>query len=385
MKPVYLDYNATTPIDRDVFEAMRPYLTDRFGNPSSSHRYGVEARKAVEKARGQVADLLECDPGEIVFTSGGTESNNYALKGAAFARLAGGRRIVTSAVEHPAVTEVCRYLAGKGFRITFVPVNEACRVDMEVLKAALTRETILISVMHANNEVGTVQPIAEISAVAREREILFHTDAAQTVGKIPVSVRKLGVDLLSIAGHKLYAPKGIGALYVRSGVELENLMHGAGHEGGRRAGTENVAGIVALGKACETVRSDLDKNARRMKSTRDRLLEGLRERIPEMRLNGDPVHCLPNTLSVSFPNVDAGTLLSGMRGVAASAGAACHGASLEISSVLKAMKVPVEFARGTIRFSTGKMTTPEEIDRAVEITAGVARKLYRQQGRRRDR
>lgn len=375
MKPVYLDYNATTPIDPDVFEAMRPFLTDHFGNPSSSHICGVKARKAVEKARGQVADLLECDPAEIIFTSGGTESNNHAIKGAAFAGQANGRHIVTSAVEHPAVTEVCRYLETLGFRVSTLPVDGSGMIDLKGLEKALTPETILISVMHANNEVGTIQPIEEIAAMARDRRMLVHTDAAQTVGKIPASVKKLGVDLLSVAGHKVYAPKGIGALYIRSGVSLEKFMHGAGHEGGRRAGTENVAGIAALGKACELAKRDLERNTLHMQRMRNRLRDGLKEKIGELTFNGHPEKGLPNTLSVSFRALDAAILLYEMAGVAASAGAACHGASPEISSVLKAMNVPVEYARGTIRFSTGRSTTPGEIDRAVKITAEAVKRL----------
>ncbi len=375
MKPIYMDYNATTPIDPDVYEAMRPFLTDHFGNPSSSHAYGVEARKAVEKARGQVADLLDCDPIEIIFTSGGTESNNHAIKGAAFARRKDGRHIITSAVEHPAVTEVCRHLETLGFLVSTVPVDGTGLISLKALENALTTETILITVMHANNEVGTIQPIEEIAAMAGDRGIFFHTDAAQTVGKIPASVKELGVDLLSVAGHKVYAPKGIGALYVRSGVSLEKFMHGAGHEGGGRAGTENVAGIAALGKACELAKRNLGGNALHMQRMRDRLRDGLKEKIGGLRLNGHPEKCLPNTLSVSFKDVDAAVLLYEMKGVAASAGAACHGASLEISPVLKAMDVPAEYARGTIRFSTGKSTAPGEIDRAVEITAEAVKKL----------
>ncbi|MBP8984898.1 MAG: cysteine desulfurase [Syntrophobacterales bacterium] len=379
MKPIYLDHNATTPVDPEVFDAMRPYLTERFGNPSSPHVYGLEARRAVEKARTRVASLLDCEPEEVVFTSGGTEANNHAIKGACLARRDKGRHIVTSAVEHPAVLEVCRYLETMGFTLTVVPVDAYGVVDLPALKKALTPETTLISVMHANNEVGTVQPVEEIAGIARERGMVFHTDAAQTAGKIPVSVKKLGVDLLSLAGHKIYAPKGVGALYVKGGVALERFMHGAGHEGGRRAGTENVASIVALGTACELAKRNLKKNAARMKETRDRLRAGLAEKVEDLRFNGHPERCLPNTLSVSFRDIDAGTLLSHMRRVAVSAGAACHGASLEISSVLKAMKVPVEYARGTVRFSTGKMTTAVEIDEAVRAVAGAVKKIRKTQ------
>ena len=273
MKPIYLDYNATTPIDPEVAAAMLPYIREHFGNPSSSHWYGLEARKGVEKARGQVAALLNCSPAEIVFTSGGTESNNHAIKGAARAHRRRGNHIITSAFEHPAVTEVCEYLAADGFDITYVPVDTCGIINLDALEKAITERTILISVMHANNEAGTIQPVGEIARMARKRGILVHTDAAQSVGKLSVDVAELAVDLLTVAGHKLYAPKGIGALFVREGIELEKFMHGAGHEQGRRAGTENVIEIAGLGMACEAAKRDLAANMDRMKRTRDRLQE----------------------------------------------------------------------------------------------------------------
>ncbi len=369
MKPVYLDYNATTPIDPEVAEFMKPYLVDFFGNPSSSHWYGIQAKKAIETARNQVADLLGCQPDEIIFTSGGSESNNYAIKGAAFANRMKGNHIITSAIEHPAVTEVCNYLETEKFRVTYLPVDEFGLVDMVKLQEAITPQTILISLMHANNEVGTIQPIADISALARQNGIIVHTDAAQSVGKIPVCVNELGIDLLSVAGHKLYAPKGIGALFIRKGTGLEKLIHGAGHEQNKRAGTENILGIVGLGKACEIAKRDLEENMAHMQAMRERLYLGLKERAGEMRLNGHRKNRLPNTLSVGFPNREADKLLSQLKGVAASAGAACHSGHARISHVLTAMHVPEEYAIGTIRFSTGKMTTPEEIDRAIEIIA----------------
>ena len=370
MKPVYLDYNATTPIDPEVAEVMKPYLVDFFGNPSSSHWYGVQAKKGIETARSQVADLLGCQPDEIIFTSGGSESNNYAIKGAAFANRIKGNHIITSAIEHPAVTEVCRYLENEQFRVTYLPVDEWGLVDMVKLKEAITPQTILISLMHANNEVGTIQPISDISEVARQNGIIIHTDAAQSVGKIPAGVNELGVDLLSVAGHKLYAPKGIGALFIRKGTGLEKLIHGAGHEHNKRAGTENVLGIVGLGKACEIAKRDLTENMAHMKSMRDRLHRGLQERVGEIRLNGHREKRLPNTLSVGFPNIQADKFLLNIKGVAASAGAACHSDHASISHVLTAMNVPEKYAIGTIRFSTGKMTTPEEIDGALEIIKG---------------
>ena len=370
MKPVYLDYNATTPIDPEVAEVMKPYLVDFFGNPSSSHWYGVQAKKGIETARNQVAGLLGCKPDEIVFTSGGSESNNYAIKGTAFANRIKGNHIITSAIEHPAVTEVCRYLENEQFRVTYLPVDEWGLVDVVKLKAAITPQTILISLMHANNEVGTIQPISDISEVSRQNGIIMHTDAAQSVGKIPAGVSELGVDLLSVAGHKLYAPKGIGALFIRKGTGLEKLIHGAGHEHNKRAGTENVLGIVGLGKACEIAKRDLTENMAHMKSMRERLHRGLQERVGEMRLNGHREKRLPNTLSVGFPNIEADKFLLNIKGVAASAGAACHADHASISHVLTAMNVPEKYAIGTIRFSTGKMTTPEEIDGALEIIEG---------------
>jgi len=375
MKPIYLDYNATTPIDPEVAEAMRPYLYEHFGNPSSSHRYGIQAKKAVEKARQQVADLLSCSPEEVVFTSGGSESNNYAIKGLAFANRAKGNHIITSAIEHPAVTEVCKYLETRGFQATYLPVDELGLVDVEAVEKAITPRTILITLMHANNEVGTIQPISEVAQIARQRGITMHTDAAQSVGKIPTQVDELGVDLLSVAGHKLYAPKGIGALYVRNGIQLEKWIHGAGHERNLRAGTENVLGIVGLGKACEIAKRDLHKNLLHMKKMRDRLYEGLKQQLGEVTWNGHPEKRLPNTLSVSFKNLEAQTLLSKTEGVAASAGSACHSGSVEVSAVLTAMKVPPEYALGTLRFSTGKMTTGEEIDQAVKIIVEAVRSL----------
>jgi cysteine desulfurase len=375
MKPIYLDYNATTPIDPEVAAAMLPYIREHFGNPSSAHAYGVAARKGVEKARGQVAALLNCRPAEVLFTSGGTESNNHAIKGTAEAHCRKGKHIITSAFEHPAVTEVCEYLAADGFEITYVPVDAHGIIDLEALEKAITERTILISVMHANNEVGTIQPIAEIASMARKRGILVHTDAAQSAGKIPVEVSELGVDLLTVAGHKLYAPKGVGALYVRNGVQLEKFMHGADHETGRRAGTENVIGIAGLGAACEAAGRDLVANMDCMKRTRDRLQEGLLRAIADVRVNGHPERRIPNTLSVSFRGIDAGALLQSMEGLAASAGAACHGNAVELSRTLRALAVPVEWARGTIRLSTGKYTTQGEIDRVIEIIANNVRML----------
>ncbi|HWP47701.1 MAG TPA: cysteine desulfurase family protein [Candidatus Limnocylindrales bacterium] len=375
MKPIYLDYNATTPIDLEVAETMQPYLYEHFGNPSSSHWYGIQAKKAIEKAREQVADLLGCSPEEIIFTSGGSESNNHAIKGVAFAYGHKGHHIITSTIEHPAVINVCKYLETQGFQVTYLPVNKFGLVEVETLAKALTPQTILISIMHANNEVGTLQPLSEIARIARQHGVIFHTDAAQSVGKIPTNVDELGVDLLSLAGHKLYAPKGIGALYIRRGIQLQKLIHGAGHERNLRAGTENVIGIVGLGKACEIAKRDLSRNLFTLKKMRDRLHKGLEQKLDQIRLNGHPEKRLPNTLSIGFANLEANTLLSRMEGLAVSAGSACHSGSVEISSVLAAMKVPLEYALGTIRFSTGKMTTEEEIDQAIEIVVKAVQQI----------
>ena len=369
-RPIYLDYNATTPHDPEVIEAMRPYLEEHFGNPSSSHWYGRKAHEAVETARAQVAALLCCAPGEIIFTSGGTESNNYAIRGIALARRSRGRHIITSQIEHPAVTAVCERLRQQGFEITCLPVDEHGLVSISDVGKAVRPETILITLMHANNEVGTIQPVEDMARLAKSRGIVFHTDAAQSAGKIPTDVTVLGVDLLSIAGHKLYAPKGVGALCIREGFTPERLMDGAGQEGGRRPGTENVLEVVGLGKACQIALRDLTSNGDHMQRMRDRLESSLRAQVPRLRVNGHPDKRLPNTLSVSVHGVDANALLAAIEGkVAASAGAACHSGQISISYVLQAMHVPEEWARGTLRFSTGRMTSETDIDTAVAVVA----------------
>lgn len=381
--PTYLDFNATTPIAREVADAMVPYLYEGFGNPSSSHPYGVAARRAVDEARAQVAGLLGCRPGEVIFTSGGTESNNLAIKGAALAGRERGDHVITTAVEHPAVLNVCDWLRDQGFRVTVLPVDGQGLVDPADLERAIEPGTILVTVMHANNEVGTVQPIAALAEIAHNHGALIHTDAAQSVGKVPVRVDDLAVDLLSVAGHKVYAPKGIGALYVREGVGLVPLLHGAGHEGGLRPGTENVLEIVGLGKACEIAGRDLAANEEHFRAMRDRLHDGLVAALGEdvVRLNGHPEQRLPNTLSVSFRRVEANTLLSAIGDeVAASAGAACHAGEVDVSAVLRAMKVPVEWAMGAVRFSVGRGTTAAEIDRTAAVVAEVVRRLRSRAG-----
>lgn len=374
--PIYLDYNGTTPHDAEVIEAMRPFLEYDFGNPSSSHYYGDKPRQAVTTARRQVAKLLNCSPDEVFFTSGGTESNNHAIQGIAYARKAKGRHIITSAIEHPAVLEVCRHLQNNGFEITIIPVDSQGMVDPAVVAGAVRKDTILITIMHANNEVGTVQPIEEIHGIAMRHGIALHTDAAQSMGKIPTNVQDLGVDLLSIAGHKLYAPKGIGALYVREGLALGKFCHGAGQEMGRRAGTENVMQIVGLGKACEIAGRNPDSDTTRLMALRDRLQQGIIGQVKDVRLNGHPDSRLPNTASLAFKGLEAGRLLADVSAhVAASPGAACHSDTVAVSHVLKAMQVPVEWAKGTVRFSVGRMTTMEEIDRAIAVVVEAVRRL----------
>lgn len=374
-RPIYLDFNATTPMDPRVSAAVLPFLNDRFGNPSSGHVYGLEARQAVDVARMQVSRLLGCVPEEIVFTSGGSESNNHAIKGVAWANRDKGNHIITSAIEHPAVLEVCRFLEFGGFEVTVLPVDEQGLVNPDSVEKALTPRTILISIMHANNEVGTIQPIRKISTIASLRGVLVHTDAAQSIGKIPVKVDDLGVDLLTVAGHKVYAPKGVGALYVRRGVALEKLIHGAGHEMNRRAGTENVLEIVGLGEACALVEENLYRYNEHMREMRDRLESAIRDRVPDVMIHGNPDKRLPNTSSVGFKRIEAGSLLSSLDSVAASAGAACHGHDVHVSHVLEAMRVALEFAKGTVRFSVGRSTTREEIDRAVAEVVHAVEKL----------
>ncbi|MDJ0784458.1 MAG: cysteine desulfurase family protein [Desulfosarcinaceae bacterium] len=375
-QPIYLDYNGTTPHAPEVIAAMRPFLETHFGNPSSSHWYGTGPRKGVQTARGQVAGILGCRADEVLFTSGGTESNNQALKAIAGARYAQGSHLITSSIEHPAILAVCRFMEDHGFAVTILPVDEDGLVNPADAAAAIRPDTIMISIMHANNEVGTIQPIAEIAALAREKGILMHTDAAQSVGKIPTRVTDLGVDLLSVAGHKLYAPKGIGALFIREGVAPEVYCHGAGQENGRRAGTENVLEIVGLGKACEIAAAQLDHNARHMREMRDRLETGLESALQEVRINGHRAKRLPNTCSISFRGLAADRLLDAIGGeVAASAGAACHADQVEVSHVLQAMQVPAAWAKGTLRFTTGRATTAAEIDRALEVIVAAVKRM----------
>ncbi|MFO7839818.1 MAG: cysteine desulfurase family protein [Desulfosalsimonadaceae bacterium] len=367
-QPIYLDYNATTPHDPRVVEAMRPYLESEFGNPSSSHWYGIAPRRAVEDARAQVAGLLNCRSEEIIFTSGGTESNNHAIKSAARIYMLRGRHIITSRVEHPSVLEVCGFLEADGYEVTYLQVDGTGRVDPADVESAVRPDTILISIMHANNEAGTIQPISDIARIAKEKGIVFHTDAAQSAGKIPVDVEELGVSLLSIAGHKLYAPKGVGALYIKEGIHLPPFCHGAGQEDGRRAGTENVLEIAGLGRACEIASEGLADNASHMADLRDRLEAGICSVCENVRVNGHREQRLPNTLSISFGGFEANHILEDIGlDMAASAGAACHSDNVVISHVLEAMGIEEYWAKGTLRFSTGRMSTREEIDQALQI------------------
>jgi cysteine desulfurase len=380
MNAIYLDYNATTPVDPAVLEAMLPYLRTEFGNPSSTHVYGKAAHEAVERARKQVAQLLGAGPDEIIFTSGGTEASNQAIKGAVFARLGSffGRfarefHIITSAVEHPATLQPCKFLERLGCKITIVPVDRHGLVDPDAVRKAIGRRTVLISIMHANNEVGTIEPIREVAAIGREKGVLVHTDAAQSVGKVPVDVNELGVDLLSLAGHKVYAPKGVGALYVRRGVKLEPLIHGAGHEAGRRAGTENVPYIVALGEACAIAGRALPEATERLRRLRDRLWTRLQESLyKQLGMHGHPTMRLPNTLNVDFVGSVGAELLQAVPEIAASTGSACHEGTVRLSSVLEAMGVLESPGRGAVRLSVGRFTTEEEIDRAAAILIRAA-------------
>lgn len=376
-RPIYLDYNATTPVDPEVAKEMIPFIESFYGNPSSSYSIGRSNKEAIEKARGQVAELINCQPEEIYFTSCATESNNLAIKGIAWANRNKGRHIIISAIEHPAVTEVCKYLSSQGFKITSLPVDQNGRIDPKDVENAIRKDTILISIMHANNEVGTIQPIQEIGKIARQNNIIFHTDASQSVGKIETDVIKLGVNLLTIAGHKLYAPKGIGALYIRKGTPIENLIHGAGQEKGIRPGTENVVHTVGLGKSCEVALRDFKQNQQNMQVSRDRLLNGLISKLRnKVHVNVNLENCLPNTLSVAFENVSAHALASVISSeVLISTGSACHSGETTISSVLQAMNLDFRAAAATVRISTGKSTTKEEIDFAVEVITNAVKKL----------
>ena len=377
MKRIYLDYAATTPTHPEVVKAMLPYFTDAFGNPSSIHSYGQESKGAIEEARVKVADLIGARDEEIVFTSGGTEADNFAIKGVAYANEPKGNHIITSSIEHHAVIETCKFLERRGFRVTYLPVDEYGLVDPNDVKKAITGKTILISVMQASNEVGTVEPIAEIGRIAKEAGIYFHTDAVQTVGHIPVDVNELGVDLLSMSAHKLYGPKGVGALYIRKGTKLIPFMHGGEQERRRRASTENIPGIVGFGKAVELAQQEISEEAERLTYLRDQLINGLLERIDHTRLNGHPIMRLPNNVNVSVDFVEGESMLLNLdlEGICASTGSACSSASLEPSHVLLALGLAHEQAHGSLRFSLGKWSTDEEIERVLDVLPGIVAKL----------
>lgn len=369
MKRIYLDNAATTACAPEVVEAMLPYFTQTFGNASSVHAFGRESRRAIETARRQVARALNAAaPQEIVFTAGGSESDNWAIKGAAFARADRGRHIITSAIEHHAVLHTCQWLEKQGFEVTCLPVDAEGRVSVEHVERALRPDTVLVSVMTANNEIGTLQPVAQIGGLCRERGVLFHTDAVQAVGAIPVDVQAMHADLLSLSAHKFHGPKGVGALYVRKGVRLDNLVHGGAQERGLRAGTENLAGIVGLGKAIEMATAHLEDNAAHMTRLRDRLIAGIMERVPEVRLNGHPTDRLPNNCSLSFQGVEGEALLLrlDLAGIAGSSGSACTSGTLDPSHVLLAIGLPVAMAHGSLRLTLGADTTEEDIDAVLE-------------------
>jgi len=377
MKRIYLDYAATTPVHPDVLNAMLPYFTDNFGNPSSIHSYGLEAREAIEKARGNVASLINARSDEIVFTSGGTEADNFALQGVCFANESKGNHIITTAIEHHAILETCKFLEKKDFHVTYLPVDKYGMVAPADVKKAITPKTVLISVMHANNEVGTIQPLAEIGRIARDAGVYFHTDAVQTFGHIPVDVNELGVNLLSVSAHKLYGPKGIGALYIRKGTRIATFMHGGGQEGGRRAGTENVPGIVGFGKAAEIARREMAEEAARLTVLKDKFIAELQERIDNIHLNGHPTERLPNNINISVSYVEGEAMLLNldMQGIYASTGSACSSGNLEPSHVLIATGCSHEQAHGSLRFTLGKWTTEEELQNVLDVLPGIVKKL----------
>jgi cysteine desulfurase len=377
MRRIYLDHAATTPTRPEVVKVMLPYFADGFGNPSSIYSYGQEARGAVEEARTKVAELIGARSEEIVFTSGGTEADNLALKGIAHANEPKGNHIITTSIEHHAVLEVCKFLERRGLKITYLPVDKYGLVDPDDVKKAITDKTILISIMHANNEVGTIEPVEEIGEIAKEAGVYSHTDAVQTVGHIPVNVDKLKVDLLSISAHKLYGPKGVGALYVRKGTKLVSLMHGGEQEKRRRAGTENVPAIVGLGKAVELAGQEIGKEAERLAYLRDKLIKGLVERIDHIRLNGHPTKRLPNNINVSVDFVEGESMLLNLdlEGVCASTGSACSSASLEPSHVLLALGLSPEQAHGSLRFTLGRENSEEDMERVLKVLPGIVAKL----------
>jgi len=377
MKRIYFDHSATTPVDREVAELMLEYMTDKYGNPSSVHSFGRETRKAVEESREKVAALINAEPKEIFFTSGGTEGDNLALKGVAYANRKKGNHIITTAIEHHAILHTCEYLEKQGFIITYLPVDENAMIRMEDLKNAITDKTILISIMFANNEVGTIQPIKEIGQLAREKGIYFHTDAVQAVGNYPIDVKELNIDLLTLSGHKFHASKGSGALYIRRGVKIEEIQHGGGHERNLRAGTENVPGIVGLGKAAEIAKRDMEKKIKYVQSLRDKVIATIMEKVPHVKLNGHPQSRMPGNVNFSFLFIEGESLLLNldMKGIAASSGSACTSGSLDPSHVLLAMGLTHEVAHGSLRITLGRGNTEEEVDYFLELVPEIVERL----------
>ena len=377
MKRIYMDHNATTPLREDVLEAMLPYLRGEFGNASSLHYFGIQARRAVEAAREKVATALGAQLREIILTGCGTEADNQAIKGVMFANRGKGDHIITSRIEHKAVLQTCQYLEKQGFRVTYLPVDEYGLVNPDDVAQAITGRTVLVSVMFANNEVGTIQPIGAIAQVCRERGVYFHTDAVQMVGKLPIDVNELGIDLLSLSAHKFYGPKGVGALYVRKGVKVDPLLHGGHQEWGRRAATENVAGIVGLGRALELRLGEMDAEAERLTALRERLYAGLLARIPHVYLNGHPSERLPGTLNVCFEYIEGEGIIMGLdlAGVAVSSGSACTSAELSPSHVLLAMGVPPAVAQGSIRFGLGRENSEADVDYVLEQLPPIIERL----------
>ena len=378
MKTTYMDYSATTYVKPEVLDAMMPFFTEKFGNPSSFYGISRETKMAVDNARAQVAKAINCDPNEVYFTGGGSEADNWAIKGIATAHMKKGNHIITTKIEHHAVLHTCEFLEKFGFEVTYLDVNEEGFIDLKQLESAITDKTILVSIMFANNEIGTIQPIKEIGAICREKKVLFHTDAVQAIGSVPVDVKEMNIDLLSLAGHKLYGPKGIGALYIRKGVRIDNLIHGGGQERGRRAGTENIPGVVGLGKAIEIATENIEENRARLTVLRDKLIDGVLERIPYARLNGPRGHKrLPGNSNISFEFIEGESILLSLdfEGICASSGSACTSGSLDPSHVLLAIGLPHEKAHGSLRTTLGAASTEEDVEKLLNELPPIIERL----------
>ena len=378
MKTTYMDYSATTYVKPEVLDAMMPFFTEKFGNPSSFYGISRETKMAIDNARAQVAKAINCDPNEVYFTGGGSEADNWAIKGIATAHMKKGNHIITTKIEHHAVLHTCEFLEKFGFEVTYLDVNEEGFVDIKQLEEAITDKTILVSIMFANNEIGTIQPIKEIGAICREKKVLFHTDAVQAIGSVPVDVKEMNIDLLSLAGHKLYGPKGIGALYIRKGVRIDNLIHGGGQERGRRAGTENIPGVVGLGKAIEIATENIEENRARLTVLRDKLIDGILERIPYARLNGPRGDKrLPGNSNISFEFIEGESILLSLdfEGICASSGSACTSGSLDPSHVLLAIGLPHEKAHGSLRTTLGAASTEEDVEKLLNELPPIIERL----------